>query len=155
MPFKILLVLLPFLCGCSPCTLHAWHVNVCQHHVQRSPPCNNRASLFPAFPVPSVQPNPPPFPSRCEVARSVPTVKVGAKTPQGSAKRRAPGLVNFVTANHFCLNLPAAFTQPGNHPLAEPYDRRRLRCHSTLIHSSPPIPRAPRARVEKEVRGQI
>ena len=34
---------------------------------------------------------------------------------QGSAKRWSPGLVNFVTAlaYHFCLALPAAFTQPG------------------------------------------
>ena len=34
---------------------------------------------------------------------------------QGSAKRRSPGLVNFVTvvAYHLCLSLPAAFTQPG------------------------------------------
>ena len=33
---------------------------------------------------------------------------------QGSAKRRSPGLVNFVPAlaYHFCLNLPAAFTKP-------------------------------------------
>ena len=31
-------------------------------------------------------------------------------------------MVNFVTAvaYHFCLALPAAFTQPGNHLLAEP-----------------------------------
>ena len=34
---------------------------------------------------------------------------------QGSAKRRAPGLVNFVpaVAYHFFIGLPAAFTQPG------------------------------------------
>ena len=34
---------------------------------------------------------------------------------QGSTNRRALGLVNFVLAlaYHFCLNLPAAFTQPG------------------------------------------
>ena len=34
---------------------------------------------------------------------------------QGSTNRRAPGLVNFVPALAylFCLNLPAAFTQPG------------------------------------------
>ena len=43
-------------------------------------------------------------------------------TQQGSARRRCPGLVNFVTAlaYHFCLALPAAFTQPGDHLLAEP-----------------------------------
>ena len=36
---------------------------------------------------------------------------------QGSAKRRSPGLVNFVTALafHSCLALPAACTQPGDH----------------------------------------
>ena len=40
----------------------------------------------------------------------------------GSAKRRAPGLVNFVAAvaYHFCLALPAAFTQPWDHFLAAP-----------------------------------
>ena len=39
---------------------------------------------------------------------------------QGSAKRRSPGLVNFVPAlaYHFCLGLPAVFTQPGDHILA-------------------------------------
>ena len=35
---------------------------------------------------------------------------------QGTAIRRFPGLVNFV----FCVALPAAFTQPGDHLLAEP-----------------------------------
>ena len=41
---------------------------------------------------------------------------------QGSAKRWTPGLVNFVpaVAYHFCLALPAAFTQPGAHMLTEP-----------------------------------
>ena len=41
---------------------------------------------------------------------------------QGSAKRRSPGLVNFVIAlaYHFCLALPAAFMQPGDHLLADP-----------------------------------
>ena len=40
---------------------------------------------------------------------------------QGSAKRRSPGFVNFVTAvaYHLCLAMPAAFTQPGDHILAE------------------------------------
>ena len=35
---------------------------------------------------------------------------------QGSAERRSPGLVTFVTAlaYHFCPALPAAFTQPGD-----------------------------------------
>ena len=38
---------------------------------------------------------------------------------QGSAKRRALGLVNFVPADayHFCLALPAAFSQPGDYSL--------------------------------------
>ena len=41
---------------------------------------------------------------------------------QGSAKRRSPGLVKFVTAlaYRFCLALPTAFTQLGDHLLAEP-----------------------------------
>ena len=41
---------------------------------------------------------------------------------QGSSKRRSPGLMNFVpaVAYHPCLILPAAFTQPGDHLLAEP-----------------------------------
>ena len=41
---------------------------------------------------------------------------------QGSAKRRSPDLVSFVTslAYHFCLALPSEFTQPGDHLLAEP-----------------------------------
>ena len=41
---------------------------------------------------------------------------------QGSAKRLWPGLVDFVpaVAYHFCFNLPAAFTQPGQSFLAKP-----------------------------------
>ena len=41
---------------------------------------------------------------------------------QGSTNRRAPGLVIFVPAlaNHFGLNLTAAFTQPGARLLVEP-----------------------------------
>ena len=48
---------------------------------------------------------------------------------QGSAKRRSPGLVNFVptVVNHFCLALPAAFTQPGVH----------LQPSSVLVHALP------------------
>ena len=47
---------------------------------------------------------------------------------QGSTNRRALGLVNFVPAlaYHFCLNLPAAFTQPGARILVEP-------CTSVLV----------------------
>ena len=69
---------------------------------------------------------------------------------QGSAKRRSPGLVNFVIAlaYHFCLALPAVFPQPGDHLLAEPcnsYMRlpafvskhfRRIRLHlSDIMHA--------------------
>ena len=41
---------------------------------------------------------------------------------QDPAKRRDQLLVNFVpaVAYHFCLALPAAFKQPGDHLLAEP-----------------------------------
>ena len=41
---------------------------------------------------------------------------------QGSAKGLRPGLVYFVpaVAYHFCLSLPAAFSQPGNGTLAHP-----------------------------------
>ena len=44
-----------------------------------------------------------------------------AASVQGSAKRRAPDLVNFVpvVACHFYLALTAAFTQPGDHLLAK------------------------------------
>ena len=40
---------------------------------------------------------------------------------QGSVKRWSSGLMNFVTAlaYHFCLALPAAFTKPGDHLLAD------------------------------------
>ena len=46
---------------------------------------------------------------------------------QDSAKRQVPGLVNFVPAlaYHSCLAMPAAFTQPGNHLLAEPCTAHR------------------------------
>ena len=39
---------------------------------------------------------------------------------QDLAKRWSPSLVSFAVAHHFCLALPAAFTQPGDHLLAEP-----------------------------------
>ena len=40
---------------------------------------------------------------------------------QGSAKRHSPGLVNSVhaIAFNFCLAMPAAFTQPKDHLVAE------------------------------------
>ena len=49
-------------------------------------------------------------------------VSTSAPSLQGSTNRRAPGFVNFVLAlaYHFCLNLPAAFTQPGARLLVEP-----------------------------------
>ena len=50
---------------------------------------------------------------------------------QGSDKRRSPGLVKFVIvlAYQFCMAFPAAFTQPGDHLLAEPckYGRKQSR----------------------------
>ena len=48
--------------------------------------------------------------------------KVKEEALEGSAIRRAPGLVNVVpaVADHFCLNLPAAGTQPVQSLLAEP-----------------------------------
>ena len=41
---------------------------------------------------------------------------------QGFTNRWAPGFVNFVLAcaYHFCLNMPAAFMQPGARLLVEP-----------------------------------
>ena len=41
---------------------------------------------------------------------------------QGSAKSKAPCLVNFVpaVAYHICLSLPAALSQPGRSLLADP-----------------------------------
>ena len=44
-------------------------------------------------------------------------------TIQGTFKRSFPGLVNFVpaAAYHYCLNLPEAFSQPGNGLLEVPY----------------------------------
>ena len=52
---------------------------------------------------------------------SSPPLLSSARSVQGWPKRRSPGLVNFVNAlaYHFCLALPAAFTQPGAHLLAE------------------------------------
>ena len=49
------------------------------------------------------------------------TAKDCDKRLQGSAERRFPGLVNFVTAScNSASALPAAFTQPGDHFLSEP-----------------------------------
>ena len=54
-----------------------------------------------------------------------------ALSTQRSAKICAPGLVNSVpaVAYYFCLALPAAFTQPGVHLLAEPCGRKKCRCN--------------------------
>ena len=48
----------------------------------------------------------------------------------GSAIRRAPGLVKFVTAvaYHFCLNLPRASSQPGARGLADSCRREQMHC---------------------------
>ena len=58
-----------------------------------------------------------------QVARRVEHFVSNALEPvQGSAKRHAPCLVEFIpaVAYHFCLALPTAFTQPGAHLLAGP-----------------------------------
>ena len=58
---------------------------------------------------------------------------------QGSAKRRFPGCENFVPAlaYHFCLALPAEFSQPGKRlfagPCSIPFDRT-LRQTSECTH---------------------
>ena len=73
---------------------------------------------------------------RCDVHRAAPdTLDIVCQTQpeeletnlrqediKSSAKRWSPGLMNFVPAvvYHFCLALPAAFTQPGDHPLPDP-----------------------------------
>ena len=52
--------------------------------------------------------------------------KIGRRHEEGSvlgcAKVLFPGLVNFVpaVAYHFCLSLPASFSQPGNGNLGHP-----------------------------------
>ena len=49
------------------------------------------------------------------------TRRVGRIHVQGSDKRQSPGLVNYVTALAylFCMALPGAVTQPGDHLVAE------------------------------------
>ena len=46
----------------------------------------------------------------------------------GVAKKCFPGLVNFViaVAFHFCLNLPATFSQPGKHSFGTPVESRNI-----------------------------
>ena len=73
---------------------------------------------FPSAPVISIE-----FENRKGVQRSTaPFLAEQRQSEQGFAKRRSPGLVNFVAAaaHHFFLALPAAFTQPGDRLLAEP-----------------------------------
>ena len=87
------------------------------------------------------------------------------------AKRRSPGLMNLVApvSYHFCLALPATFTQPGDHLLAEPrkwvlpsWDSKGHSLHSpkALIVGSEilnwinslwdsPFPRLPQKKVRK------
>ena len=52
-----------------------------------------------------------------ETAAAPPWKRIASRETclQDSAKRRSPGLVNLIpaVAFHSCLNLPAAFTQPG------------------------------------------
>ena len=59
--------------------------------------------------------------------------------------RQSPGFVNFfpALAYHFCLALPAAFTQPGDHLLAEPCSEgegRAAKFSSPLLRLSPSLP---------------
>ena len=60
------------------------------------------------------------------------------KKVQGSTIRRTPGLVNFVPAlaYHFCLNLPATFTQPRARLLVEPCTARPSEFGSVSIFVS-------------------
>ena len=55
---------------------------------------------------------------------------LNAVSIQGLAKRRSIGLVNFVTLRAYllCLALPAVFTQPGHHLLAEPSSNASATC---------------------------
>ena len=58
----------------------------------------------------------------CRVGTCLEEHPRGDGAVQRSAKRWSPGLVNSVAAvaYHFCLALPAPFTQPGDHLLVEP-----------------------------------
>ena len=63
---------------------------------------------------------------------------------QGSAKRLWPGLVNFVpaAADHFCLSLLAAFTQPGRSLLATPVGELHFISTYILTHLNDPLQEA-------------
>ena len=52
----------------------------------------------------------------------LPILVVRLPSIPSSSVYRLPGLVNYVSAlaYHFCLALPTAFTQPGEHLSAEP-----------------------------------
>ena len=52
-------------------------------------------------------------------------------------------MVNFITAvaYHFCLALPAAFTQPGDHLFAEPSWKRRRPLPDLFMHTATDRPR--------------
>ena len=58
-----------------------------------------------------------------------------AQKLQNSTDGQDQGFVNFVLslAYHFCLNLPAAFTQPGSHLLVEPCSSNIKLRHIFLI----------------------
>ena len=58
---------------------------------------------------------------------------------QGSTNRWALGLVNFVPAlaYHFCLNMPAPFTQPGARLLVEPCTFSSLCTLASAIERKP------------------
>ena len=58
----------------------------------------------------------------CKVRGDCPYPVAQMRFVQRSAKRGSPCLVNFVptVVYHFCPTLPATFTQPGDHLLAEP-----------------------------------
>ena len=57
---------------------------------------------------------------------------------QGSAKKLWPGLVNFVpaVAYNLCLNLPAAFMQPGQSLLADPCREKKLLIFGIAMRSN-------------------
>ena len=71
---------------------------------------------------------------------------------QGSAKRRASGLVSIASAiaYHFCLPLPAAFTQPGDAPFYRALYTRQAGSRSTL--SSLSLPAATRSTRPRRLR---
>ena len=62
------------------------------------------------------------FPEALSSATGHAEVPLSGMNIQGSTRRRALGLVNFVPALafRFCLNLPAEFAQPWAHLLVEP-----------------------------------